>query len=215
MEKVLDGKEYLLQSNNLKVILPISYLGTISYYHKILKFNEIYIEKMENFVKQTNRNRCEILISNGIQTLTIPKKRKSSDKIIIKDIQISNNEKWQKKHWKAIRTAYNSSPFFEYYASELEVFYSKPYDNLFNFNYQLIQLIMTFLQIDKKIKFTCEFNKNFNGIDLRNNSFNKKNIEKYQQVFSNKLPFKSDLSIIDLLFNLGPESTCYLERQSI
>ena len=131
----------------MKTLLPISYLGSIAYYSIIIKSHEILIEKKENFVKQSIRNRCVILGANGQQILTIPKERKSSDKTIISEIKISNKDKWQKSHWQSIVSAYNSSPFFEYYKDEIEYFYLSEFDNLFDFNFKLTKIIFDFLEI--------------------------------------------------------------------
>jgi len=199
----------------LRVLLPISYLGPISYYTFILKSEEVFIESKEHFIKQSVRNRCDILGANGDQTLTVPKQRKSSDKTIISDIMISNKDKWQKSHWQSIVSAYNSSPFFEYYKYELEHFYISEQTNLFDLNLQLTKTILGFLQEEKKLNLTTEYYKYFNGTDLRNHNFKSDKTEEYEQVFSEKHDFIPHLSILDLLFNLGPETTSYLERQTI
>ena len=125
----------------MKVLIPISYLGPVAYYSAILKYEEIFIETKEHFIKQSFRNRSVIMGANGSQNLTIPKERKSSDKTLITDINISNKENWQKSHWQSIVSAYNSSPFFEYYKDELEHFYTTEQSNLFDLNLQLTHKI--------------------------------------------------------------------------
>jgi len=199
----------------LKILLPISYLGPVSYFIIILKTENIFIENNEFFVKQSLRNRCSILSANGVQTLSIPKERKSADKTKISDIKISNSQKWQKIHWQALLSSYNSSPFFEHYKDYFFDFYHTPQSNLFDLNFKLIQTILSILQVEKKINFTTDFEKKFDGIDYRNHKFSSNKIEKYEQVYSQKFEFYNDLSIIDLIFNLGPETTSYLERQRI
>ena len=198
----------------MKVLIPISYLGPVAYYSVILKYEEIFIETKEHFIKQSFRNRSVIMGANGSQTLTIPKERKSSDKTLITDINISNKENWQKSHWQSIVSAYNSSPFFEYYKDELQPFYTTEQSNLFDLNLQLTHKILQFLQEEKELKLTENYNKNFDGTDLRHHKFISPQ-EKYEQVFSEKHDFTPNLSILDLLFNLGPETTSYLERQTI
>tara|TARA_B110000211_G_scaffold99762_1_gene116164 strand:- start:1024 stop:1641 length:618 start_codon:yes stop_codon:yes gene_type:complete len=194
----------------LKVLLPIAYLGPISYFAIILKAEEVHIESKEHFVKQSVRNRCSILGANGKQTLTIPKQRKSSDKTIIEEIHISNKDKWQKLHWQSIVSAYNSSPFFDYYKDELKYFYNSTFINLFDFNLNLTHKILQLLQEERELKITTEFQANFNGIDFRNHTFNTEKENKYEQVFTEKHDFTPHLSILDLLFNLGPETEEYL-----
>ena len=153
--------------------------------------------------------------ANGSQTLTIPKERKSSDKTLISDISISNQDNWQKSHWQSIVSAYNSSPFFEYYKDELLPFYNTKHSTLFDFNLKLTKTILELMQVEKKINFNSKFQKECNGLDFRSSKFILKNQEEYQQVFSENQSFSPNLSILDVLFNLGPETTSYLERQSI
>jgi len=196
-------------------LLPISYLGPVAYYSAILQSEEIFIETKEHFIKQSFRNRCIIMGANGTQTLTIPKERKSSDKTLISDISISNQVNWQKSHWQSIVSAYNSSPFFEYYKDELLPFYNTKHSTLFGFNLKLSKTILELMQVEKKLNFTSKFQKEFNGLDFRSSKFILKNQEEYQQVFCEKYSFIPNLSILDVLFNLGPETTSYLERQSI
>jgi hypothetical protein len=199
----------------VECLLPISYLGPVAYYSAILQSEEIFIETKEHFIKQSCRNRCTIMGANGTQTLTIPKERKSSDKTLISDISISNQDNWQKSHWQSIVSAYNSSPFFEYYKDELFPFNNTKHNTLFDFNLKLSKTILGFLQVEKEFNFTSKFQKEFNGLDFRSSKFILKNQEEYQQVFCEKYSFIPNLSILDVIFNLGPETTSYLERQSI
>ena len=199
----------------MKCLLPISYLGPMEYYSAILQSEEIFIEIKEHFIKQSFRNRCTIMGANGSQTLTIPKERKSSDKTLISDISISNKDNWQKSHWQSIISSYNSSPFFEYYKDEILPFYNTKHNNLFDFNLKLTKTILELMQVKNKLNFTSKFQKEFNGLDFRSSKFIFNNQEEYQQVFCEKHSFIPNLSILDVLFNLGPETTSYLERQSI
>ncbi len=199
----------------MECLLPISYLGPVAYYSVILQSEEIFIETKEHFIKQSLRNRCIIMGANGTQTLTIPKERKSSDKTLISDISISNQDNWQKLHWQSIVSAYNSSPFFEYYKDDLLTFYNTKHNTLFDFNLKISKTILELMQVENKLNFTSKFQKEFNGLDFRSSKFILKNQEEYQQVFCEKYSFVPNLSIIDVLFNLGPETTSYLERQSI
>ena len=153
--------------------------------------------------------------ANSTQTLTIPKERKSSDKTLISDISISNQDNWQKSHWQSIVSAYNSSPFFEYYKDELLPFYNRKHNTLFDFNLKITKTILELMQVEKKLNLTSKFQKECNDLDFRSSKFILKNQEKYQQVFCEKYSFIPNLSILDVLFNLGPETTSYLERQSI
>ena len=195
-----------------KPLLPTAYLAPISYYAILLQQSDCKIEHHEHFIKQSVRNRCEIYGANGKLRLTIPKQRQGSSKTIITDIKISYKEKWQRKHWNAIVSAYNSSPFFEYYKDELKPLFKEKKAYLINFNNKLQEVILKLLQVKVKYMPSTEYNHIGEFTDLRNYKFNNKNMKRYDQVFMGKHGFIPNLSILDLLFNLGPESREYLNK---
>ncbi len=198
-----------------KPLLPTAYLAPISYYAILLKYKNCNIEMHEHFVKQSIRNRCEIYSANGRLRLTIPKQRKGSSKTIIKDIKISYKEDWQKKHWNSIKSAYKSSPFFEYYQDEIEPFFKKKESKLVDFNNNLQEVILELLQDCNYPDFTTSYHYKIEFADFRNHDFKLENLSKYNQVFMEKHGFIPNLSILDLLFNLGPESSDYLHKIDI
>ena len=193
-------------------LLPAAYFGPILYYAILLQYPNCSIELHEHFVKQSIRNRCNIYGANGKLQLTIPKKRKASDKTIIKEIQISYKESWQKEHWNAIVSSYNSSPYFEYYKDEIQPYFEKEERLLIDLNCKLQAVILRILQEEKDIKTTTEYLHQGDFLDLRNHKWNLGKKEKYDQVFMEKHGFIANLSILDLLFNLGPESADYLHN---
>jgi len=193
-------------------LLPTAYFGPISYYAILLQEPNCSIELHEHFIKQSIRNRCDIYGANGKLQLTIPKQRKGSSKTIIKEIQISYKQNWQKEHWNAIVSSYNSSPYFEYYKDEFLPFFEEQEEYLVNFNNKLQAVILSLLQEEKDIKTTTEYLHQGNFSDLRNHNWNFKKQERYDQVFMEKHGFIANLSILDLLFNLGPESADYLHN---
>ena len=199
-------------------LLPIFYLPTISWFSVFYKEeNQIILEKYEHFPKQTYRNRTCIYGANGKLPLIIPIHH--NGKRVIKDIEISYSERWQELHWKSIKTAYQSSPYFEFYEEELRKIYENKPHFLIDFNLNVLELIQKILKTNKDFSFTEEYLKNDNGIDYREYFSTKKEPEflqeEYYQTFSDKLGFIKDLSIIDLLCNLGPEATPYLKKLSI
>ena len=193
-------------------LLSTAYLAPISYYAILLQDPNCRIELHEHFIKQSIRNRCDIYGANGKLRLSIPKQRKGSSKTIIENLKISYRNNWQKQHWNAIESAYNSSPFFEYYKDDLKPFFEEKEEYLVNFNSKLQNAILSMLQQENIIKNTTEYLHKGNFFDLRNYTWKLKNQEKYDQVFMENQGFIPNLSILDLLFNLGPESIDYLQN---
>ena len=193
-------------------LLPTAYLAPISYYAILLQHPNCSIELNEHFIKQSIRNRCDIYDANGKLRLSIPKERKGSSKTIIENLKISYIQNWQKQHWNAIESAYNSSPFFEYYKDELKPFFEEKEEYLINFNSKLQKAILDILHLKNTLKNTTEYLHKGDFFDLRNYTWELKNQEKYDQVFMEKQGFIPNLSILDLLFNLGPESIDYLNN---
>jgi hypothetical protein len=193
----------------MDVILSTAYIPPIIYC-KNLALNNAIIEGAENFQKQSFRNRCVILTANGKEELIVPVKHYGKTEIPIKEKEISYAENWQLKHWRSITSAYNHSPYFEYYKDEFKEIIMRKEKFLFDLNYQLLSLIVKNLEI--KLPLINEvWNRNYiNTLDLRNEIHPKIGIENsskiYMQVFINKFGFTPNLSIIDLLFNVGPDS---------
>lgn len=195
---------------NKTAIFSTAYFPSVQYFTEIVKGKNIVIEKHENYVKQSYRNRCKILSTNGIQTLSIPVKKISGQKIPIADTQIDYTESWQQVHFKSIATAYQKSPFYEFYIDAFEKFFTKKYKFLFDFNTEILETLLSELEIEKKISFTEKYEVEIPNYNDFRNSINPKNKfdkdflgKKYIQVFSNKFNFAENLSILDLLFNEG------------
>jgi hypothetical protein len=198
------------------MILPTCYLGPISYFKLISENSEILIDSKENFIKQSYRNRCYIYGANGSLSLSIPlQKRKNHTPI--ENIKISYDESWQKMHWRSIESAYRTSPFFEFYEDDLKPFFeSKEHTKLLKFNADIQSIILNLIKINTKIGFTQKYenvNPDWRQLihpkDLKyQNSFQ---FPKYIQVFEEKYGFIPNLSILDVLFNLGPRTLDYLK----
>ncbi|WP_372651494.1 WbqC family protein [Draconibacterium sp.] len=197
------------------ILLSTAYFAPVHFYTRYLHHAEVYIEQFENFTKQTYRNRCQILGGNGPISLVIPVVKGRGPKILIKDLQISYDENWQRNHWQTIVSAYNSSPYFEYYQDELYPFYESKTKYLLDFNLQIHEQLCDFFEIENKIRLTEDFEKvpqnTFNlrdGISpkLKYNPDPAFQPQTYTQVFSDKYGFLPDLSILDLLFNEGPNA---------
>lgn len=201
-----------------KVLLPIFYLPPVSWFSVFNDENsEIVFEKYEHFPKQTYRNRANIFGANGKLPLIIPIHH--NGKREIKDIEISYAERWQNLHWKSIKTAYQSSPYFEYYENKLAKIYENQSKFLVDFNLNALEILQDILKTNKEFSFTEEYFKTPEQKDFREFFSAKKEPnfeqEEYYQTFSDKLGFIKDLSIIDLICNLGPEANSYIKKLSV
>lgn len=199
-----------MSSTTKTILLSSAYLPDLTYLSEVLNADTIYIEQQEHFVKQTQRNRCDILTSNGKLTLSIPL-LKSGEKELISNKRISYAENWQQQHWRSITSAYKSSPYFEFFEDEFKPFYNTKFDLLIDFNTKLLQTVLHILRIKKEILFTNEFVLNpIDSIDLREHPQsllnNKINQTPYYQVFADKLGFIPQVSCMDALFNVGLET---------
>ena len=196
--------------------LSTAFLGSVQYYSKLISFDEIRIETEEYYPKQTYRNRCLIAVANGIQALTVPVEKPNALKVPTRDIRISEHGNWRHLHWNALVSAYNMSPFFEYYADDIRPFYEKKYAFLIDYNESLQTTICNLLDINPKIIQTKKYeplveNDFRNVIDPRHPLPDEAFIPRpYYQVFREKHGFLPNLSIVDLLFNMGPESILIL-----
>lgn len=202
-------------------LLHPSYFGSIAQYVAIIQSNTIIFENEDNYQKQSYRNRTYIYGANGKLLLTIPIKHSlTKEKQLYKNVRIENDFKWQLLHWRSLESAYRTSPFFEYYEDEFAPLFEKPKEFLLDFNYECMSVVLDSLQIDTPVSKTNAYHKTpANILDLRDLINVKKeknyNLDPYIQVFQNKKGFIPNLSILDLLFNEGPNTLNYLESQSI
>jgi len=189
------------------IVLPSAYLAPISYYYLLSKNELAIIDIHENFVKRSIRNRAYLLGPNGHILLTVPKRKKIFRSM--NKIEIFTMNKWTSKHWKAIVSCYNSSPYFKYYKNDFENIYSFKHNYLFELNKKLNDLILDIL----KIKCNCVYSTNYvitqnKKMDFRQHKYLQK--FNYSKVFKEQ-ENKNELSVIDLIFNLGPDSEKYLK----
>ena len=196
------------------VLLSTAYFPPIGYFSLIRNAGELFIEREENYIKQSYRNRFRILSSNGILTLSVPVIKGILLKTKIKDITIDYSKRWQQNHLRAITSAYSRSPYFQFYSDSFEKIILGNYKFLLDLNDELLYKCLEIMKINKCILHTSSFEAHTGKIyDYRYRLTPKKPLDipykPYIQVFSNH-DFVTGLSIIDLLFNAGPESAEYL-----
>jgi len=211
-----------LKSGYKAAILSPAYMGPVQYFTKFILYPKVYIEQHETYLKQSYRNRCYIYGTNGKMTLIIPVKKINRINTKTKDILIDYDTNWQRIHWNSIVSAYRSSPFFEFYEDDLRNFYSDKEKTLLDFNQKILLLLLGFLDIDIKINLTESFHRKYwHEMDLRECINPKKRLAgkdsrfvpyRYNQVFIEKHSFIPNLSIIDLLFNEGPNTLEILRK---
>lgn len=212
-----------MQTINLHnvVLIESQYIPPITFFSLLYRTEcqHLIIEAFENYQKGSYRNRCHIAHSTGKQMLSVPLKGGKNERQPIREVQIAYDINWQKQHWKSIRTAYGSAPYWEYYAPMFEPFFSQRYQFLFDLNFDIIQVFFTILKINKNIKISLssKYDKFITeGYDFRNSLSPKKEGESqvmaYPQLFQEKNGFLSDLSILDLVFCTGPRAVEILQK---
>ena len=178
----------------------------------------VNIQTQAFYQKQTYRNRTQIAGANGVLNLSIPiEKGVKGTRLVDQDVMISYDEMWQNNHWKSFVSAYQSSPFFEFYQDELEAVFFKKQKKLLDFNMDILQLIMDWLELDTQIKISTEqplYNPTGEAL-ISAKKATSLHLPKYIQVFESKLGFISNLNALDLICCLGPESTSYLKKIDI
>jgi hypothetical protein len=198
-----------------KVLLSTAYLPPLEYFSAIRLSDEVEIELEESYHKQTYRNRCYIQSPNGIQILTVPVYEGSFRRIALKDIRIDYSKRWQQVHLRALEAAYRVTPYYEFYIDAISNILLSGPELLIDLNNQLLMIIMSDLGFSKKISYSRHFEPvSKNNPDLRY-SIAPKRIssyvpKKYRQTNTSDGLLSAQLSVLDLLFNMGPEAPAFL-----
>ena len=209
-------------------LLQTTYFGPIQWYQKLYRHDRVIIEQYDSYQKQTYRNRCIIATANGTQALTVPVEhndQRSTFNVQCKDLRISDHNQWRRVHWNALQSAYSESPFFDYYADDLRLFFERKYEFLIDFNEAIRQKVCELIDIHPNVSYSTEYTSDttpqtstprhqpsdiadFRVVinakhPLPDADFTPRS---YWQVFQHKHGFLPNLSILDLLFNMGTES---------
>ena len=204
----------------MNAILATTYFGPVQWYQKLNRFDGVLMEQHEHFLKQTYRNRCVIATTQGVQALTVPVEAPVTP---IKDVRISNHGKWRTEHWNALQSAYGESPFFEFYEDDIRPFFENRWEYLLDFNMAITEKMCELLDIHPHIELTSSYQNSlpigegWGETDFRtvihpkhpqeDSDFSPK---PYYQVYKERFGFLPNLSILDLLFNMGNEAVLYL-----
>lgn len=190
-------------------IFPTAYLPSIKYVSLFLKTEDASIELFETYQKQSCRTRTNVMTANGVQTLTIPVIKTNGNHTLTKDIEISYKESWQQVHLRCLESAYRKSAYFDYYFPYFEKIYKQKFNTLVELNDFCLKTILKIMKVKKDYSFTTDFERIAEENDYRislSKGTNKIEMKPYYQVFADRHGFIPNLSIVDLLFNEGPNS---------
>ena len=226
-----------IEGGCVEACLSTTYFGSVSWYAQLARATSpVYIEAHENYVKQTARTRCRIATANGVQTLSVPVNATPADgggKCPIREVRITDHANWRHQHWNALKSAYGESPFFDYYADDIAPFFEKKWEFLFDFNLEIIHKMCELLDIHPDIRLTEAFQgarvakRGDSARVVREGDLARvareegsaradgslmecTELKPYYQVFQKRHGFIEDLSVLDLLFNMGNEAVLYL-----
>lgn len=202
----------------MTVLIHPTYLPNIAHFVAMVNSNKVVFEVDDNFLKQTYRNRTYIYAANGKLPLNIPVIHTQKNRQKYRDVKIFNEDKWQDQHWKSLLSAYRTSPFFEYYEDDLQPLFEEKEDYILEFNFKCFETVCDCLQLDLNTSKTKVYQKNIENTEDYRFLVNAKKehfspFDTYTQVFQEKHGFINNLSILDLLFNEGPNALNYLESQ--
>ena len=196
-----------------------TYFPNIAHFVAMIKSDSICFEVCDNYQKQSYRNRTEIYGANGKLALTVPVSYSQKNRQLYRDVKIANEDDWQLQHLKSLQSAYSMSPFFEFYIDDLIPLFETKFDFILDLNFKCFEILQDSLQLELNISESAVFEKEpLNKTDYRplvKRNYEANKLENYTQVFTEKHGFIPNLSILDLLFNEGPNAELYLNKQKI
>ena len=191
-------------------LFTTAYFPCISYMAHFLREERPWIEVFDTYHKQTYRNRCRVMTANGVESLSVPVVKVNGNHTMTKDVVISYREPWQHIHSRCLESAYKAAPYFDHYYDLLRPIFETRFERLIDLNDTALKAVLKMLKVEKEIVHTTDYVKDVDN-DLRE-AFSPKATPNpdafppYYQVFETKFPFTPDLSILDLVFNEGPET---------
>jgi len=205
--------------NNKQLVIDSQYFGSINYIKILFQFSDIKIEQYESYQKMSFRNRCVVAGSNGLINLSVPLEKGRDRQQLVKDTRISYSGRWQAEHLRTIESCYSRAPFFEFYRDAVWELLGQKQEFLIDLNLSILDWLKKVLKLPGEISLTESYCREYpEGItDLRNH-FLPKNFQdettgsKYMQVFEDRIGFQTNLSILDLLFCVGPAAVNTLKK---
>lgn len=198
-------------------VFPTAYFGSVLYFQELAQHESVLIEAKEHFPKQSYRNRCDILGGDGVLSLSIPVKKDKGSKTPSDEVRLANHENWRARHWRAIKSAYQSAPYFDYYGMEVYELLHQPQTHLFELNLAITKRVIKWLDLPVQIQATDTFQPVLENdprewlVDKnKNNDFE---TAKYIQVFPSKQSFTANMSILDAIMCEGPLARKLLIQQ--
>ena len=190
------------------VILPLAYMPSVEYVTRLLR-EECVIDLGENFIKRSERNRAHILSANGVMALTVNVENANRPRQKMRDVKIDYSKRWQHQHWVSILSAYKSSPYFDHFAHRIEPFYRKEWKYLVDYNLEYTSTLLSLLGVNRELPLSQSYYEaQPDDLDLRPKHKESSTFvaEPYFQVFSDRMPFEANLSILDLIMCEGPQA---------
>ena len=198
----------------MSTLFTTAYFPSIGYMKLFLQAEQPEIEIWDTYHKQTFRNRCQVMTANGVQALSVPVKKVNGNHTMTKDMVISPVEPWQQIHRRCLESAYKASPYFDHYYDYIAPIFESNFERLIDVNDTALKAIFKMLKISKEIIYTTDYihesENDFRDLLSSKNADLELQFPPYYQVFCNKFPFAPDLSILDLIFNEGPDAKNYL-----
>ena len=195
-------------------LFTTAYFPSISYMARFLQEDAPVIEIWETYHKQTYRNRCRVMTANGVESLSVPVVKVNGNHTMTKDMAISPTEPWQHIHSRCLESAYKASPYFDHYYDYLRPVFEGQFERLIDLNDTALQVVLKMLKVKKEIVHTTDYVRECENdlceVFTPKKLFDEKLFPAYYQVFSEKFAFAADLSVLDLVFNMGPEALEHL-----
>ena len=197
-------------------LFSTAFFPPIMYVAILLQHKEVLIETQETFPKQTYRNRLEIMTANGVRTLTVPVIRNNHSRT--EEVRIDYKERWNIIHLRTLEAAYSASPYYQYYKDDLEALLTRRYDSLLELNMATLEWLLKQLKSSCTMNYTTDYlpasgdPQDYRTLFSPKVPYPSDNLPRYYQVFSDRQPFVPNLSIFDLLMNLGPDAKEYLKK---